>query len=202
MGDLYDTLGVPRNATQEEIKRAYRRRAGETHPDKGGTEDAFTEVKNAYEVLSDDNKRQRYDNGEPIEGLSELEEVKRQLTQLFVQTIRHVDLGRTHVFNSMVSDIKSNLANVETKERANAEWEKKLNTARNRIKVKEGEENLFALVIDGQLRQLDFMKKSCEKTKEFLNEMVKFIENYEYEVDPSRNAITSTTTITFNGGWV
>ena len=58
----YDILGVDKSATQEEIKKAYRQKAKESHPDKGGDEQAFKKLSEAYETLSDDNKRRDYDN--------------------------------------------------------------------------------------------------------------------------------------------
>lgn len=63
--DHYEVLGVSRNATREEVKRAYRRLARQHHPDANrgdpGAEERFKEVTRAYEVLSDPEKRQRYD---------------------------------------------------------------------------------------------------------------------------------------------
>jgi molecular chaperone DnaJ len=60
--DHYQTLGVSRDATQEEIKKAYRKLAVQYHPDKeGGDEQKFKEIGEAYEVLGDPQKRQSYD---------------------------------------------------------------------------------------------------------------------------------------------
>jgi molecular chaperone DnaJ len=59
--DLYELLGVPRDASPEDIKRAYRRRAREHHPDAGGDEEAFKQVTHAFQVLSDPETRLRYD---------------------------------------------------------------------------------------------------------------------------------------------
>ncbi|MDG4868349.1 DnaJ domain-containing protein [Guyparkeria sp. 1SP6A2] len=62
--DYYSTLGVARNASQDEIKRAYRKLAQKYHPDRNkseGAEDKFKEITEAYEVLGDAQKRARYD---------------------------------------------------------------------------------------------------------------------------------------------
>ncbi|GII55007.1 chaperone protein DnaJ 2 [Planotetraspora thailandica] len=64
--DYYATLGVRRDASQEEIKKAYRRLARQLHPDVNPdpeTQERFKEITQAYEVLSDTNKRQMYDLG-------------------------------------------------------------------------------------------------------------------------------------------
>jgi molecular chaperone DnaJ len=61
MTDLYDILDVPRDASNDEIKKAYRRAARSAHPDAGGDEDHFKQVQRAYKVLSDPQSRARYD---------------------------------------------------------------------------------------------------------------------------------------------
>lgn len=60
--DHYTTLGVAKNATPEEIKKAYRRLASIHHPDKGGDTAMFQNIQTAYETLSDPQKRNQYDN--------------------------------------------------------------------------------------------------------------------------------------------
>ena len=65
MADYYETLGLSRNATDDEIKKAYRKLSRKYHPDLAGPEfeDKFKEVNTAYEVLSDPDKRSMYDQG-------------------------------------------------------------------------------------------------------------------------------------------
>lgn len=88
--DYYEVLGVSRNASQDEIKRAFRQLAMKYHPDRNKSPDAtekFKEINEAYEVLSDENKRARYDqfgheavnggggfHGNPFEGMGGFED--------------------------------------------------------------------------------------------------------------------------------
>jgi curved DNA-binding protein len=60
--DYYQILGVGRSASEEEIKRAYRRLASQHHPDKGGDKERFQEIEEAYRVLSNAQSRSNYDN--------------------------------------------------------------------------------------------------------------------------------------------
>lgn len=68
--DHYQVLGVTRNATPEEIKKAYRKLASQHHPDKGGDTATFQKVEEAYRILSDPNMRQQYDNPNPFHGFN------------------------------------------------------------------------------------------------------------------------------------
>lgn len=60
--DYYKLLGVSKTASADEIKKAFRKKAHEHHPDKGGDADHFKKVNEAYQVLSDAQKRRQYDS--------------------------------------------------------------------------------------------------------------------------------------------
>ena len=63
--DYYSILGVSKNASQDEIKRAYRKLAMQHHPDRGGDAGKLQEINQAYDTLKDPVKRTQYDNPQP-----------------------------------------------------------------------------------------------------------------------------------------
>lgn len=83
MDDLYEILGVSSDASDEDLKRAYRKRARESHPDTGGDEGEFKQVTTAYEILRNPQARANYDQfgdprgaggrgGDPFSGVGDL----------------------------------------------------------------------------------------------------------------------------------
>lgn len=62
MTNHYDILGIPKTASEDDVRTAYRKLARKNHPDKGGDKDTFQKIQTAYETLSDPNKRSAYDN--------------------------------------------------------------------------------------------------------------------------------------------
>jgi DnaJ-class molecular chaperone len=90
--DHYATLGIAKNATPDEIKKAYRKLASQHHPDKGGDKVKFQEIQSAYDVLSDAEKRKQYDNpGRPFQfqDFGGFNNDTINLNDLFGQIFRH-----------------------------------------------------------------------------------------------------------------
>ena len=87
--DLYETLGVERDASPEDLKRAYRKRAKKAHPDGGGSVEAFANLSRALAVLSDPESRKEYDRTGKV-GEKEPDTREANALQLAAQTIQSV----------------------------------------------------------------------------------------------------------------
>ncbi|KAJ7132172.1 hypothetical protein C8R44DRAFT_829450 [Mycena epipterygia] len=87
--DYYKILGVARDCTEAEVRKGYRRESLKHHPDKGGDEEKFKLVVEANAVLSDPQRRERYDMGEDEDGMSESSGMNgmngMDLSELFAQ---------------------------------------------------------------------------------------------------------------------
>ena len=65
--NYYGILGLNKNCSQKDIIKNYKKLAKKNHPDKGGDEEIFKSIGEAYEILSDNEKREKYDNNYPLE---------------------------------------------------------------------------------------------------------------------------------------
>src|SRR3989337_3876722 len=122
MIDLYQLLGIKRAATWEEIRKAYRRKAKCSHPDSGGSVEAFNTLTAAHDVLSDARRRERYDSTGEIESArpdnfdgSAIEIIAQKLGLIIhaEQDVTALDIGAV-IDQSIRDDIvlrKSNIAN-------------------------------------------------------------------------------------------
>ena len=89
---LYDDLGVPANATSEEIKRAYRKKANKAHPDRaGGSIVAFQKIQAAHDILMDPEARARYDQFGTTDKLPDIKGMAvQQLCMVIVQLVQQL----------------------------------------------------------------------------------------------------------------
>ena len=72
LNEHYETLGVNKNSSQDEIKKAFRKLSLKHHPDRGGNNEKFQKINAAYEVLKDPTKRQQYDMGIDPDNLNQM----------------------------------------------------------------------------------------------------------------------------------
>jgi curved DNA-binding protein len=92
--DYYNILGVSRSASEKEIKSAFRKLAAKHHPDKGGDHKKFVEIKEAYETLTDPQKRAAYDNPQPQFNFNTGGPGFNPFDEIFAQQFGHGPFGR------------------------------------------------------------------------------------------------------------
>lgn len=132
----YDALGIPPSASTDDIKQAYRRKAQESHPDKGGAAEVMAMVNEAYAVLGDPARRSHYDaTGDPYEDPLEDEaraalkavfdkllevdgDVVSQAHQGFVQAIQDAE-SKTPLLKARIVYLRQRLGRVVTLEGPN-----------------------------------------------------------------------------------
>lgn len=109
MADLYADLGLNPDATDKDIKQAYRKAAKEHHPDRDGEAEDFHRVSNAYQILKDPRRRDIYDRtGDPN---AELPDEKRLAAQMLVQLFDSILINhkRDIIFIDVVAEMKKTL---------------------------------------------------------------------------------------------
>lgn len=153
MSDMYETLGVPRDATSADIKKAYRRQAQRHHPDKGGSEEKFIPVQIAYDVLMDPLKRQHYDKtGEVPEPNNEEVQILSRLAQLFSTILDQPTIPGDTVLRaaSMVADsirtVETNVADAIARVEA-------LERRRNKIVNVHNTIDIYANIVNERITQ-------------------------------------------------
>jgi curved DNA-binding protein CbpA len=164
--DLYRMLGVGRSAAQDDIRRAYRRKAKTSHPDSGGSVGAFGEIATAYAILSDPERRERYDLTGEIDlpradtldaGAIEVIAQKLGLIIHAEQDVTSLDIGAL-IEGAIREDMAQRRANIAGHERAIER------TARLRARIKRkanGKDNMLAKVLDWhQASAKDQIKKN------------------------------------------
>ena len=178
MIDLYRLLGLKRGATKEEVRKAYRRKAKVTHPDKGGSAEAFSALTTAHEVLSDPKRREKYDTSGEIEEKkpdnfdgSAVEVIAQKLGLLIhaEQELTGIDIGAA-IEQSIRDDIARRQSSIAEQTRA-IERAGKL---RARVKRKAGgADNMLARVLDWHERS---SKDHIKKNEEAVSSMERALE--------------------------
>jgi curved DNA-binding protein CbpA len=110
--DLYELLGVPRDASPAAIKSAFRKKAKDSHPDLGGDPEAFHLLKLAYDVLSDDEARRHYDaTGEtPDDRSASAADEARFRTLVGDLMMTMIANGSSPTFSNILEEIGSTLS--------------------------------------------------------------------------------------------
>lgn len=181
MTDHYDTLGVSKDASAEDIKKAYRKSASENHPDKGGDPGAMQAVNKAYEVLADPTRRAEYDKtGEDSEAPTIEGEARKALADVFEQALGQDDIDSVKFARAWANSKTSELNRMLGHNRRRI---KKLGKRRDKVKTKKGV-NLVHQIIDRQVRDLTEARMAMETMLSVVRAARDMLEDYESDEVP------------------
>jgi curved DNA-binding protein CbpA len=181
MKDFYEILGIEKDASQEEIKKQYRKLSKEHHPDKGGDGQIFGEITEAYQVLSDPEKRAAYDRGEYVHNAKNPEDMaKSRVASLFDSAINRVRLEEAKR-RDIVGDLKTALKQTRTAAEHDIRLLKdKLKVLAEISKRVSGKDDMLNQVVDSNKRKVNETIASLKEEIERLNLMVKVCDDYKY----------------------
>lgn len=156
--DLYDVLGVGRDAAVDAIRKAYRSAAKKAHPDTGGSEEKFAALTQAHDCLTDPERRKRYDETGEISGagpdtaeakamnvaFGKLSEVLTAIEQ------RGGAFDEFDVLGDAVKKLRADLAGIDQKTHAMKQTARKLRKLAEKFEAKEGKANRLRPMIVAQ----------------------------------------------------
>lgn len=182
MNDLYAALGIARDASQEEIKAAYRRAARAAHPDReGGSTAQMQSVNQAFEVLSDPERRKHYDETGNTTPQATLEERAAQgLRMMLTEALEQSDVG---VVEFVIASAERTIISL-TSIKVNAEAKiARLEKRRSKIRFKGKGVDVVALLIDAQIVQARTSISEAAAALEMVKTVRRLIDEYEEDFE-------------------
>ena len=184
--DLYDALDIKKNASADEIRHAYRKRAQKTHPDKAGVEKTseFQMIKHAYEVLSDPDKRKHYDETGNADDLDSPENIILQkfaelLINITVKVIN--DPESENLFFEANKNLDLNRQKYSADAITHRRNAKKLRQAAERSSHRMGGENLAHLTLTAAAADEDRKAEKFDRIVDQINQVGVMLKDYEYQ---------------------
>lgn len=183
--NLYDVLGVSRNASEEEIKKAYKNRVKECHPDVGGDENEFKLLEEAYRILSDKNTRLRYDStGDKDDNYAGIEKVREFACSLLRNVIhqqseRHRIDDPLSAMNTLLKNEFISRCESESKRLSSKLFMFKISSSGHIVKNND-EHNYLADVYESEIKKIEDGIESLHNEREFYRQVEDEIKSFSF----------------------
>src|SRR3990167_2334648 len=197
MKNPYKVLKVKKTATAAEIKKAYRKRSTETHPDKGGSSEAFNEVAEAYNVLKDPVKRKLFDEKGIVEEAKIEQNFYNDVVELFFNVITTkpnvIELEAdiiaeiTYIIDDKIETSKKHIKGLT----GNITELKKFKGKIIRKDTENEAENMFENLIDGKIHNDEKEIQSWKDDIEKQNKIKEIVNQYECKTTKTNNKQTN-----------
>ena len=207
---LYDVLGVGKDATAADIKKAYRHKAKSEHPDAGGSAEKFTELTLAYECLSDDEKRDRYDRTGETGGSSIDQELNQALSiatgaiNAVMQEIarRGLKLENFDVLGDAMRTIEAQIKATEEMIKQHQLEGAKLERLSKKFTARKGKTNRLGPVLLAQAKDRFRQAEVSVQTNVTLQKAVNILDDHDFEWTPPEDVSVAPMTPFGNTGFV
>lgn len=187
----HDVLGVPKTASLAQIKTAYRRRAMQTHPDRGTDGAEFAQVAGAYAVLSDPARRKRFDETGSVDNAATMtlhQTMISILATMLQQTFAEVaksgtDTRTVNYVEHMRRNVQANLVACKKMLASQRKMAADITIMLKRITRKDDGENLFVTILKKKLADLERPLRENEINAQALERLDEELSHYHNEVE-------------------
>lgn len=181
----YETIGVHETATAEEIKKAYRERSKELHPDANdGDDKGFAKLAKAYEVLSNPERRKKYDDTGIDTENNEVEQVNSIIAGLTLAFLEHAPSVKTESLTDFIKkQAKEQLNNAKSAITKSEKEIERAENAKNRVVRKELGHNLILSVFENKISEARTAIARHNEAILLFGKVLEEIESYSYLVD-------------------
>jgi curved DNA-binding protein CbpA len=184
---LYQDLDVPQDSDAAAIKRAHRKAVRSHHPDKGGDRDQFEKIQHAYMILSNPERREKYDKTGSEEDTinNDLSASVSIIMCAFDQALTHHarDLWTHDLIAETRTLLKHAVAQLVAQNKTHDANRKQLEKLIRRIKFKGKGENYISNALRQRLQNLDEVQATCNREKAQFEKAIVFLDDYGFEFD-------------------
>lgn len=181
MKNLYEILEVEPSASEDEIKKAYRKKAQAVHPDKGGDTELFQEIAKAYEILSNAEKREHFDKtGEEFR-----DEIKEEVIGALIHIVMSVIDNNDSRYIDVIAIARKSVEEQQNRHQiSKKQLEKQIASLENtasRIIVAEGKENILQSAILSNITNLETQIAALDKVNQIGVRILEMLSDYTYQ---------------------
>lgn len=197
--DLYKILGVSKDASKKDIKKAFREKAMACHPDRNGaSSDKFFEINQAHSILIDDKKRRFYDETGQTDESDESKidaEARARLGRLFLEIIakQKDQVFRTDVVKMIKNNILHYKHQCEINKQAAQKEKEHLKKLKKRIKYNGAGINIFAAIADDKIKNCKLEIYRAELDIKVFNKMDDVLKDFDFTYDKAEKESCYTT---------
>lgn len=190
----YEILEVDKKASQEQIKRAYRKKASKAHPDiNGGSSESFLPVKWAYDILSDEEMKRQFDETGFVKEKSLKNLALEQVLTLLAQVIQAVpELESADLMKMMRQHISNDARNASDNRLKHLKESERVMKSALRFVHKNGGENTLKMVLEQRSEALKTVALKLDEQIKLFNDMLTILDDFEYRFEKEK---------TFGSNW-